>query len=141
MDIDDIVLHCTSKICPEQYDALDKNGNVIAYLRLRHGIFTVECPSVDGELVYSAMTEGNGIFGHDERETQLRSAKNAIAVYYNNRVSDKKVKIWMKPSCFTPSMQMEIVIPFDRDTEEYIDELLDSILNEEYRYNCEWEFV
>jgi len=37
-------------------------------------------------------------------------------------------------------MIMEISVPNDRDAEEYIDELLDSMLTEEYRYNAEWAF-
>ena len=45
------------------------------------------------------------------------------------------------PSCFAPEFLMDISVPPDRDAEEYIDELLDSILSEEFRYNCEWEFV
>lgn len=36
---------------------------------------------------------------------------------------------------------MIIPIPDDRDTEEYIDELLEAILNDEFRYNVEWDFV
>lgn len=36
---------------------------------------------------------------------------------------------------------MIISIPEGRDTEEYIDELLDAILNEGLRYNVEWDFV
>ena len=36
---------------------------------------------------------------------------------------------------------MIISIPGGRDSEEYIDELLDAILNDEFRYNVEWDFV
>lgn len=51
------------------------------------------------------------------------------------------MKISVKLSCFAPTIIMEIAIPEDRDAEEYIDELLDSILAEEFRYNAEWDFV
>ena len=34
---------------------------------------------------------------------------------------------------------MEIEVPNNRDSEEYIDQFLDGILNENMRYNCEWE--
>lgn len=44
-------------------------------------------------------------------------------------------------SCFAPMIKMEIDVPDGRDTEEYIDELLDSILADEFRYNADWEFV
>lgn len=50
-------------------------------------------------------------------------------------------KIELKLSCFSPAIRMEIDVPKDRDAEEYIDELLDSILNDEFKYNCEWEFI
>ncbi len=50
-------------------------------------------------------------------------------------------RIEVHPSCFAPSFIMEIQIPKDRDDEEYIDEFLDGILSEEFRYNVEWEFA
>lgn len=64
--------------CPEQYDArLD--GEQVGYLRLRHGRFSVECPDVDGCLVYSAHPMGDGIFdSDDERDYFLRHAVAAI---------------------------------------------------------------
>ena len=52
-----------------------------------------------------------------------------------------KKKIELTLSCFAPTIVMEIEIPNNRDTEEYIDELLDSILAEEFRYNAEWNFM
>jgi len=36
---------------------------------------------------------------------------------------------------------MLIEIPDERDDEEYIDELLDGILNADLRFNCEWDFT
>ncbi len=42
---------------------------------------------------------------------------------------------------FAPEFEMIIPVPTDRDDEEYIDELLDGILNDEFRYNIEWGFV
>lgn len=53
----------------------------------------------------------------------------------------EKRTILVKPSCFAPEFEIIISIPEDRDAEEYIDELLDSILNEDLRYNVEWDFV
>lgn len=82
MNIEDIILDLTCSACPEQYDALDKDGNCIAYLRLRHGAFTVECPDVGGECVYHANPQGDGIFEDDEREMYLDAAKQAIVQYY-----------------------------------------------------------
>lgn len=50
-------------------------------------------------------------------------------------------KIELTLSCFTPTIVMEIKIPHDRNAEEYIDELLEGILAEEFRYNAEWNFI
>lgn len=52
----------------------------------------------------------------------------------------EKRTIWVKPSCFAPEFEMVIPIPVGRDSEEYIDELLDGILNDDLRYNVEWDF-
>ena len=52
----------------------------------------------------------------------------------------KTYRIWVDLGPFTPSVVMEINVPSMRDPEEYIDELLDGILNEDLRYNVEWDF-
>lgn len=82
LSADEIDLVRTCYACPEQYDAYDKFGNEIAYLRLRWGYFRVECP-FGGEIVYSAETEGDGMFEDAERDYHLDKAKEAIADYYN----------------------------------------------------------
>lgn len=50
-------------------------------------------------------------------------------------------RIWVKPSCFSAEFKMIIPIPSDRDHEEYIDELMEFILNEDLKYNVEWDFL
>jgi hypothetical protein len=52
-----------------------------------------------------------------------------------------KKRIELTVSCFAPTVIMEIAIPSNRDAEEYIDEFLDGILADEFKYNAEWEFV
>lgn len=52
-----------------------------------------------------------------------------------------KRTIWVKPSCFSPEFEMIIPVPENRDDEEYIDELLDGILKEDFAYNVEWDFI
>ena len=42
---------------------------------------------------------------------------------------------------FVPPFTMDINVPKFRDAEEYIDEFLDGLLNEDLKYNCDWEFV
>jgi hypothetical protein len=70
-------LYLTCSACPEQYDAYIGDKRV-AYLRLRHGYFSVTCPNVDGQLVYESHTKGDGCFNYDEREIELRAAIYAI---------------------------------------------------------------
>lgn len=55
-------------------------------------------------------------------------------------MADCRKTVLVKPSCFAPEFEMAITVPEGRDPEEYIDELLDSILNDEFRYNVEWDF-
>jgi hypothetical protein len=52
-----------------------------------------------------------------------------------------KKRIELTLSCFSPTVIMEIIVPNDRDAEEYIDELLETILTEEFSYNAEWNFI
>lgn len=85
MKKEDIKFILTSHACPEQYEAYDKNGKEIAYLRLRSGVFRVDCP-FGGETVYIKFfdDEWKGIFyDEEEREFYLNIAKEKICEYYN----------------------------------------------------------
>ena len=53
----------------------------------------------------------------------------------------EKRTILVKPSCFAPEFEMIVSIPEDRDAVDYIDELLEGILADEFRRNVEWDFV
>lgn len=89
--IDRVRLEQTCYACPEQYDAFDPNGNMLGYLRLRHGNFTVECPDVGGKLVYSTQPQGEGAFYEEEREFYLKEAVNAIKKFHGMPVQAKYV--------------------------------------------------
>jgi len=78
---DDIRLEQTCYACPEQYDAYDPDGRKVAYLRLRHGYFTVDMPYVRGTTIYSAEPSGDGMFTPDERDDYLREARERIATH------------------------------------------------------------
>ena len=70
-------LQLTCSACPEQYDVI-KAKNKVGYLRLRHGSFTAEYP-YDGEIVYRAQPNGDGVFDDaEEREAHLSAAIRAI---------------------------------------------------------------
>ncbi len=64
----------TCHACPEQYDVYDDEGTQVAYLRLRHGKFTVSCPDYGGDVVYEISPMGDGIFKDTERFIYLREA-------------------------------------------------------------------
>lgn len=81
MNIDEITLIQTCFACPEQYDAFH-NGQQVAYLRLRHGVFRVDMPDSGGETVYTAYPKGDGIFEPEEKEKYLNKAKKAIIKHY-----------------------------------------------------------
>lgn len=74
-------------VCPEQHEAYI-DGKHVGYLRLRHGSFTVSCPDVGGEIVYSDNPQGDGEFYDNERGFYLDRARTAIAewVARNNYV-------------------------------------------------------
>ena len=52
----------------------------------------------------------------------------------------KTIKLCLDDSTRMPII-MTIAVPHDRDPEEYIDERLEYMMNDDLRYNCEWEFV
>jgi len=76
-ELETIELVQTCGACPEQYEAFIKNKQV-GYLRLRHGVFSVESPDCGGEIIYEATLNGDGIFDEDERDYYLNAAKSAI---------------------------------------------------------------
>lgn len=83
MNVAEMTLNKTCEMCPEQYDVLDRQGNTIAYMRLRHGYFEVTCPDVNGAVVYAANTKGDGCFyDDDEKALHIGAAVLAIEKYY-----------------------------------------------------------
>ena len=62
---------------PEQYDVF-KDGQQVAYYRLRHGVFTVTYPDAPGEEIMSECPNGYGIFDGDERLAYLSKAMRQV---------------------------------------------------------------
>lgn len=83
MNINGYELEQTCMACPEQYDVF-KDNRKVGYLRLRHGQFRADVPECGGETVYTAYTNGDGLFDDDERTLHLTKAIEAIDDYYNN---------------------------------------------------------
>lgn len=59
-----------------------------------------------------------------------------------NKEKTMPVKISVKSSADMKAhdFKMEIDVPTYRDTDEYIDEFLELIFNENLKYSAEWEF-
>ena len=75
-----------------------------------------------------------------------RYSKGVYHLIYKNdqRMEDsirkRECKIMLYPDCFHPPCIMILSVPNNMDAEEYIDNYLDSILNENLKFNAEWKF-
>lgn len=82
----------TCEMCPEQYDVYLKD-EIVGYICLRNGLFTVNCPDVGGENVYTARMRDDrlGVFlTPEQRRYYMRTALEKIAIWYlENRQEGK----------------------------------------------------
>ena len=82
--INELNLEMTCGGVPEQYDVFDKEGELVAYFRLRHGTFTAVVPDVGGKLIYHMeyLEEDDeyrpGMFAPLERRRYLTEAILAV---------------------------------------------------------------
>jgi len=81
-----LVLTCPA--CPEQYDVY-VGYDLVAYFRLRHGVFRAHVPDYDGKIVYEANPVGDGVFLSDERVKYLTEAILAVQAHY---INDRNLK-------------------------------------------------
>lgn len=80
---DNIILNRTTSSLPEQYDAFDLQHRLIGFLRIRHGVFTVEAPDIGGAVVYMAkVSECSCCFADNERIEFLAKARVALSEFY-----------------------------------------------------------
>lgn len=86
------ILEQTCQACPEQYDVYNEQGEQIAYLRLRHGYFKCEVPSVFGTIVYDSTPNGDGIFTDEERPVELQKAIEAIKDFYSKHTLESTLE-------------------------------------------------
>lgn len=110
MEQDEITFEQTCAACPEQYDAVYQ-GQVIGYLRLRHGYFRVDYPNCGGDTIYEVNTVGDGCFNDDtERMFHLSKAKELLVLKHNGTLDlDTKEKckfiietelpLWLQDMC------------------------------------------
>ena len=82
----DIRLVSTCNACPEQYDAY-LGAELVGFLRLRWGAFTVTCPDPGGIQVYHREMGNSfqGLFHNTkQRKKELKKARNSIAKWIIN---------------------------------------------------------
>jgi hypothetical protein len=72
-----LILECTCMACPEQYEVF-KNGEQVAYYRLRHGSFRVDYLDCGGETIFEADPNGDGEFEPNERFNYMKDAMKII---------------------------------------------------------------
>ena len=85
----------TCDMCPEQYELISETGDTIAYMRLRWGAFTVECPDVGGKVVYSCDYGDEykgGFYNCKERKTELKKAIKKIEEHYGYSLITEGIK-------------------------------------------------
>ena len=87
--IEGFKLQRTCCACPEQYD-VTLDGKQTAYMRLRHGRFTVTVPDVGGELVYKEYPLGDGIFDTDERDGCLTRAIQSVKRHLERKEEEEE---------------------------------------------------
>lgn len=83
LDGDNMYVIFRSAYMPEQYTVHDETGTQIAYICIKRGHMTVECPDACDTLVYESDVEGYDALTELERDRHLRRAKKAIEAYYN----------------------------------------------------------
>ena len=82
-NIENMIFHQTCPACPEQYDVY-KGSKVVAYVRLRHGRLTVECPEHGGERIHlEYIDDSSGSFASAERESYLTMIAQLIKQWHN----------------------------------------------------------
>jgi hypothetical protein len=83
----------TCGACPEQYDVYQGDKRV-GYFRLRHGHFRAECPQ--GNVVYEAAPQGDGLFEPEERDRYLNEACAAVLRCLDNRPKENLFTVEQK---------------------------------------------
>jgi hypothetical protein len=78
-----LTIKMISSACPEQYGVF-KNTEQVAYYRLRHGVFTVDYPNVQGEEIMCEEPNGDGIFDVSERLKYLTKAMRIVLSRLNS---------------------------------------------------------
>lgn len=74
--------------CPEQYDAIGTDGNLIGYVRVRWGFCTAWCPDAgsDNEVYTAKLKQGWWSFGSNkERMRNLHKVRAAISSWWNQQ--------------------------------------------------------
>ena len=80
--INSLYFICTCSAFPEQYDVFDKDENMVGYVRLRCGRFSVRCPDCLDDSVYESR-DFHPMQGRFDHEDQRIKFLNIAACYIN----------------------------------------------------------
>lgn len=118
----------TCDACPEQYDVFDENGYKVAYVRLRHGWLSVECPTniiTDDNVIFGMSTEGDGSLTSREKPIVMDMVKSAINHWIDTR---EEVSIGEVYACrFESYPSLFRVVGFCKDDECVKEVIIDPI--------------
>jgi len=80
--INSLYFICTCSACPEQYDVFDKDENMVGYVRIIGGRFSVRCPDCLDDSVYESR-DFHPLQGRFDDEDQRVKFLNIAACYIN----------------------------------------------------------
>lgn len=80
----------TCSVCPEQYDVGNEKGDIVGYVRLRHGELTCSYPYVGGETIYLHYFDDNWMGRFDDDEQRMMYL-NIIAEKIINKVKNETI--------------------------------------------------
>lgn len=114
--------------CPEQYDVFDEDGYRVAYVRLRQGWLSVECPTniiTDDNVIFGMSTEGDVSLTSRERPIVMDMVKSVINHWIDTR---EEVSIGEVYACrFESYPSLFRVVGFCKDDECVKEVIIDPI--------------
>lgn len=145
------------KACKDKWEELLDKESAPANTKVNRNL----CPHCGAELVYDSQTRsgpttltapwtcpsckatGAAVFDMVTNRFQFHIERRPAKTEYipTEKGTGRTRIVIVSPVWSMPEFRMSIEVPIDRDDEEFIDEYLDSLLAEDLRYNCEWEFA
>lgn len=92
--------HKTCDAFPEQYDVMNRDGELVGYVRLRHGVIECKYPDVDGEYIYyKGVEDAFAGFFEDDDERMYHLKAIAEEIYKHRELSEAQKVLKPCPFC------------------------------------------